>query len=32
MERALDPHLLVGMPHLTPHGLSETWSLATGTG
>ncbi len=27
MERALDPHLLVGMPHLTPHGLSETWLM-----
>ena len=27
MDRALDPHLLVGMPHLTPHGLSETWLM-----
>lgn len=27
MERALDPYLLVGMPHLTPHGLSETWLM-----
>lgn len=27
MERALDPYMLVGMPHLTPHGLSETWLM-----
>jgi probable biosynthetic protein (TIGR04099 family) len=27
MERALEPHLLLGMPHLTPHGLSETWLM-----
>lgn len=27
MDRALEPHLLVGMPHLTPHGLSETWAM-----
>lgn len=27
MERALEPHLLIGMPHLTPHGLSETWLM-----
>lgn len=27
MDRALEPHLLVGMPHMTPHGLSETWLM-----
>lgn len=27
MERALEPHLLTGMPHVTPHGLSETWLM-----
>ncbi|MGV2125892.1 Pnap_2097 family protein [Agrobacterium vitis] len=27
MDRALEPHLLIGMPHLTPHGLSETWLM-----
>ncbi|MCF3640440.1 DNA gyrase [Rhizobium sp. TRM95111] len=27
MERALEPHLLVGMPHLNAHGLSETWLM-----
>ena len=27
MARALEPHLLIGMPHLTPHGLSETWLM-----
>lgn len=27
MRRALDPYLLIGMPHLTPHGLSETWLM-----
>jgi probable biosynthetic protein (TIGR04099 family) len=27
MERALDPHILLGMPHLTPSGLSETWLM-----
>lgn len=27
MDRALDPHLLIGMPHLTPNGLSETWLM-----
>ncbi len=27
MARALEPHLLVGMPHLTPQGLSETWLM-----
>lgn len=27
MERALDPYILVGMPHLTPVGLSQTWLL-----
>lgn len=27
MERALDRHMLLGMPHLTPHGLSETWLM-----
>ncbi|WP_439617946.1 Pnap_2097 family protein [Shinella sp.] len=27
MERALEPHLLIGMPHLTPDGLSETWLM-----
>lgn len=25
--RALEPHLLIGMPHLTPRGLSETWLM-----
>lgn len=27
MARALEPHMLIGMPHLTPHGLSETWLM-----
>ncbi|OJF93783.1 Pnap_2097 family protein [Pararhizobium antarcticum] len=27
VDRALDPYLLVGMPHLTPNGLSETWLM-----
>ena len=27
MEHALEPHILLGMPHLTPHGLSETWLM-----
>ena len=27
MERALDPYILLGMPHLTPAGLSETWLM-----
>lgn len=27
MARALEPHLLIGMPHLTPDGLSETWLM-----
>jgi probable biosynthetic protein (TIGR04099 family) len=27
MERTLFPYLLIGMPHLTPHGLSETWLM-----
>jgi probable biosynthetic protein (TIGR04099 family) len=27
MERALEPHILLGMPHLTPFGLSETWLM-----
>ena len=27
MERALDPHILLGMPHLNPRGLSETWLM-----
>lgn len=27
MERALDPHILLGMPHLNPYGLSETWLM-----
>ncbi|MDH4442539.1 MAG: DNA gyrase [Rhizobium sp.] len=27
MDRALEPHLLIGMPHMTPHGLSETWLM-----
>ncbi|MGF9566194.1 Pnap_2097 family protein [Neorhizobium sp. JUb45] len=27
MERALDPYMLLGMPHLTPTGLSETWLM-----
>ncbi|MDK4722940.1 DNA gyrase [Rhizobium sp. CNPSo 3968] len=27
MERALDPHILLGMPHLNPFGLSETWLM-----
>ena len=27
IERALQPHLLIGMPHLTPNGLSETWLM-----
>ncbi|WP_234893696.1 Pnap_2097 family protein [Agrobacterium vitis] len=27
MERALDPYMLMGMPHLTPFGLSETWLM-----
>nr|WP_281437467.1 Pnap_2097 family protein [Rhizobium bangladeshense] len=27
MERALDPRILLGMPHLNPFGLSETWLM-----
>ncbi|MBX4871049.1 DNA gyrase [Rhizobium bangladeshense] len=27
MVRALDPHILLGMPHLNPFGLSETWLM-----
>jgi probable biosynthetic protein (TIGR04099 family) len=27
IERALSPHMLIGMPHLTPFGLSETWLM-----
>lgn len=27
MEQALAPHLLLGMPHVTPQGLSETWLM-----
>jgi probable biosynthetic protein (TIGR04099 family) len=27
MSRALEPHILVGMPHLNPNGLSETWLM-----
>ncbi len=27
MERALDPYILLGMPHLAPFGLSETWLM-----
>ena len=27
MKRALEPHILLGMPHLTPFGLSETWLM-----
>ncbi|MGV6875248.1 Pnap_2097 family protein [Pseudochelatococcus sp. B33] len=27
MERALHPHILLGMPHLTPFGLARTWLL-----
>jgi probable biosynthetic protein (TIGR04099 family) len=27
MQRALEPHILIGMPHLTPHGLSQTWLM-----
>ncbi|MBY3591351.1 DNA gyrase [Rhizobium bangladeshense] len=27
MERALDPYILLGMPHLSPFGLSETWLM-----
>lgn len=27
MERALEPFVLLGMPHLTPRGLSETWLM-----
>jgi probable biosynthetic protein (TIGR04099 family) len=27
MERALEPYILIGMPHLTPYGLSETWLM-----
>jgi probable biosynthetic protein (TIGR04099 family) len=27
MARALEPHILIGMPHLNPHGLSETWLM-----
>jgi probable biosynthetic protein (TIGR04099 family) len=27
MARALEPHILIGMPHLTPSGLSETWLM-----
>ncbi|MBY5430860.1 Pnap_2097 family protein [Rhizobium leguminosarum] len=27
MERALDPHIMLGMPHLNGNGLSETWLM-----
>ncbi|MGO8470307.1 hypothetical protein AB9F45_39245, partial [Rhizobium leguminosarum] len=27
MERALDPHILLCMPHLNGNGLSETWLM-----
>ncbi|WP_092714302.1 Pnap_2097 family protein [Rhizobium multihospitium] len=27
MGQALAPHVLIGMPHLTPSGLSETWTM-----
>lgn len=27
MEQAFTPHILLGMPHLTPSGLSETWLM-----
>jgi probable biosynthetic protein (TIGR04099 family) len=27
MERALEPYILLGMPHLTPLGVSENWLL-----
>jgi len=27
IEQALAPHMLIGMPHLTPIGLSETWAM-----
>ncbi|QWW70202.1 Pnap_2097 family protein [Rhizobium sp. WYJ-E13] len=27
MDQALAPHVLIGMPHLTPAGLSETWAM-----
>jgi probable biosynthetic protein (TIGR04099 family) len=27
MERSLEPYTLLGMPHLTPFGLSETWLM-----
>ena len=27
MEQALFPHVLLGMPHLAPTGLSETWLM-----
>jgi probable biosynthetic protein (TIGR04099 family) len=27
MERALDPHVLLGMPHLNSSGISETWLM-----
>lgn len=27
MDRALEPHVLLGMPHLTPNGLSEPWLM-----
>jgi len=27
VERALDPHILLGMPHLNGSGLSETWLM-----
>lgn len=27
MERALDPHIFLGMPHLNGNGLSETWLM-----
>ncbi|MGO7726445.1 DNA gyrase, partial [Rhizobium ruizarguesonis] len=27
IERALDQHMLLGMPHLNGKGLSETWLM-----
>lgn len=27
VELALAPHMLIGMPHMTPTGLSETWAM-----
>lgn len=27
MDRALEPHMLLGMPHLMPYGLSEIWLM-----